>query len=259
MINLIEVGRRAPVDVSTCGVFCSYGDNFPTAAPGEGTDDDRDHDAGAGSLVFTSVAEMTERGRPTDENIADLYRDVRAKLVFGVPVEELAAAKVERDKAAAGGVLASIHAAIAKGLEDDAATNEARAKGKIPEQVDAQQRFSKSFFTFKDQWEDFYRTVKDGSAFDTLSGNAVASTIDTFDDRYRGYLAGYVDLGFKPSVPPADKSGAGDTLPDVTGKSGKNVTDTIDTFVTALKWGLLAAVVVGGISLLSSARHVVAT
>lgn len=255
MINFVAVGRRAPIDVSSSGLFCAFGDNFRTAKPEDG-DDARD--AATGSLVFTSVTEMTERGRPTDENVTDLYRDIRAKMVFGVPAEELAAAKAERAAAAGGGVLASIHLAIAAHLEDDAATNEARAKGKPADQVDAQQRFSKSFITFKGQWEDFYGSVKNGDAFDTMSGNEVASTIDTFDERYRGYLKGYTELGFKPSVPPADKSGAGDTVPDLTGKSSKSVSDTIDTFVSVLKWGLVAALVLGGVSLLSSARHVAA-
>lgn len=48
---IVAVGRRAPIDVATMGVFCSFGNNFQTAAPSE---DAHEHDAGIGLFETAS-------------------------------------------------------------------------------------------------------------------------------------------------------------------------------------------------------------
>ena len=198
-----------------------------------------------GALVFTSIAEMTERGRPTNEGIDALNRDVRNTLVYADPEEARAAAKTAREKA--DGLSSTLPSAaatlreIATHLDQDASICEVRQKGLDPARVKREISYSKSFFTFKANWDEFYRSVRNGDIFSEFSGNDVAAMIDSYDAQYRTFVQGYQDLGFKLATPAPPKSNAGDTLP--------NVNANVKGFFDAIPWGTIAvvgAVGVGG-------------
>jgi hypothetical protein len=213
-----------------------------------------------GAVFYVTKAEAIERGRPTDEGIYSLARDIKTKLVYMDPkvlhdrldrLDQLEKENAGTDDCSAPDYVHHFGEKCAPPpsfyetrheLAAEVGFLDERASKLTPDQVSAQISFSSSFFGFESTWDDFYQKIIKGE-FDTV-GNGTLSMIDDYDSQYRQYVAKYTDLGYKPTfVPP--KSHAGDTFGPVI---------SAPSFLSDIPWTgiLVGGLALGGLLLVSS-------
>jgi hypothetical protein len=224
VINFVAVGRRAPVDVSAAGIFCPFGDNFPTAAPGES---DRARDAGTGSARVGLTEFFKDRIRRLNDAVDSLESTAHANIVYKNPDELHAAAKAT-----------SWSPDLAARLEAEAVKLDARVKTRSLEQTNKEIAWSRD-------WNAFYQEWKNALAGEDL-GVVVDHTgvFNSFESQFDDLYARYGKLGYVPPAPRITDKQVEKEHPNAD-PVGKAVSD----IASIVKWSLVGVLLVGGVIL----------
>lgn len=219
MINFVAVGRRAPIDVSTCGVFCTFGNNFETADP--------DDEARVGSARVGLTEFFKDRIRRLNDAIDSLESTAHSNIVYKNPDELHAAAKAT-----------SWSPDLADRLEAEAVKLDARVKTRSLEQVNKELAWSRDWNAFYQEWKNALANQDLGVVVDHTS------VFNAFESRFDRLYDLYAKLGYVPPEPRVTDEQVKKDHPDAD-PVGKAVSEV----ASIVKWSIVGVLLVGAVFL----------